>query len=113
MPRRLSPEALALVAARFKALGEPTRLRLLQALEEGEQSVSALAARLGTTQPNVSKHLKVLHAAGLVRRRQVGSAVYYAIADEHVFELCDLVCARLQAPLAAPAGAPDGPLAEA
>ena len=62
----LTREALELVAARFRAMGEPLRLRILQELEGGERSVSALAESVESTQPNVSKHLKILQDAGLV-----------------------------------------------
>lgn len=93
--RTLTGEALELVAARFRAMGEPLRLRLLHALEGGERSVSALAALVASTQPNVSKHLKTLQDAGLVRRRQQGTSVYYSIADAMVFELCEMICTRL------------------
>ena len=61
----LTREALELVAARFRAMGEPLRLRILQELEGGERSVSALAESVESTQPNVSKHLKILQDAGL------------------------------------------------
>ena len=101
----MTAEALELVAARFRAMGEPVRLRLLQELEAGEQSVSALAGRLGATQPNVSKHLKVLQHAGLLRRRAQGNSAYYAIADPMVIELCDMICSRLRDRLEAQVGA--------
>jgi DNA-binding transcriptional ArsR family regulator len=91
----LSPEALTLVASLFRALGEPSRLRLVQALQAGERSVSDLVAISETTQPNVSKHLRVLQDVGLVARRQEGSAAYYRVADPVALELCDLVCNRL------------------
>jgi DNA-binding transcriptional ArsR family regulator len=97
--------ALELVAARFRAMGEPLRLRILQQLENSEQTVSALAESLGATQPNISKHLKVLQEAGLVRRRQQGNSAYYAIGDEMVFELCDMICSRLHDRLEAQVGA--------
>ena len=98
-------EALELVAARFRAMGEPLRLRILQELERGEQSVSALAESVGSTQPNVSKHLKVLQDAGMLKRRQQGNAVFYSIADGMVFELCDMICSRLRDRLEAQVGA--------
>ncbi len=94
-----------MVAARFRAMGEPMRLQILQQLESGESSVSALAENLGATQPNVSKHLKVLQDAGLLSRRQQGNSVYYAIADPLVFELCDMICSRLHDRLEAQVGA--------
>jgi len=105
-PRQLLTwEALELVAARFRAMGEPLRLRIVQQLESGEQSVSALAENVGTTQPNVSKHLKVLQDAGLLKRRQQGNSVYYSIADPMVFELCEMICSRLHDRLEAQVGA--------
>src|ERR1700689_3376785 len=92
---KLTQEALELVAARFRAMGEPLRLRMLQQLESDELSVSTLADSVESTQPNVSKHLKILQDAGLVKRRQQGTTVYYSIADEMVLELCEMICARL------------------
>ena len=92
----MTPQALELVAARFRALGEPLRLRLLQELENGEKSVSALAESVDSTQPNVSKHLRVLQDAGLLKRKQEGTSAYYSIADTMVFELCDMICSRLR-----------------
>jgi ArsR family transcriptional regulator len=92
----MSPEALLLVAARFKVLADPMRLRILQCLEEGETSVSALTEAVESTQPNVSKHLRVMQDAGLLARRQEGNTVYYSIADATVFQLCDVVCSSLQ-----------------
>jgi len=101
----MSWEALQLVAARFRAMGEPVRLRILQELEHGELSVSVLAARVGSTQPNVSKHLKVLQDVGLLDRRQQANSTFYRIADPMVFELCEMVCSRLRERLEAQVGA--------
>lgn len=103
--RALTPEALEMVAARFRAMGEPVRLRILQELEQGERTVSALTESIGSTQPNVSKHLRTLQDSGLVRRRQEGNSAFYSIADEMVFELCEMVCARLRDRLEAQVGA--------
>jgi DNA-binding transcriptional ArsR family regulator len=88
----LSDEMIDLVARRFRLLGEPARLRLLQILENGERTVNDLAAALGSNQANVSRHLTALHEAGLLRRRPEGTSVYYSISDPLVFKLCDLVC---------------------
>ena len=104
----MSAEALELVAARFRAMGEPLRLRILQELEQGESSVSALAERIGSTQPNVSKHLRVLQDAGLLKRRQQGNSAFYSIADPMVFELCEMICSRLRDRLEAQVGALNG-----
>ena len=101
----MSPEALEMVAARFRAMGEPLRLRILQELEQGERNVSMLVERVGSTQPNVSKHLKVLLDAGLLRRRQQGNIALYSIADAMVFELCEIVCSKLRDRLEAQVGA--------
>ena len=84
-----------MVAARFRILSEPFRLRLLERLSRGECSVGQLVHDLGASQPNVSKHLKLLLEAGLVSRRQNKNVVYYSLADDSVMELCDLVCTRL------------------
>ena len=102
--RPMTPEALALVAARFKVLAEPLRLRILQALEGGEMSVGDITEAVESTQPNISKHLKMLQEAGLVARRQEGNTVYCSIADESVLEICDVVCSSIRERLTAQAG---------
>jgi DNA-binding transcriptional ArsR family regulator len=94
--RQISEEGLQLVAARFRILSDPMRLRILQYLESGEESVSAIAAAVESTQPNVSKHLKILQEGGFLTRRQDGNTVYYAIGDATIFALCDLVCRNLE-----------------
>lgn len=94
--QQLSEEGLQMVAGRFRILADPMRLRILQLLEAGEESVSAIAAEVESTQPNVSKHLKILQEAGILARRQEGNTVYYSISDAHIFALCDLVCSNLQ-----------------
>ena len=81
----MSIEALKLVAARFKVLSDPMRLRILQELQTGEMSVTALTEAVESTQPNVSKHLRTLQEAGLLARRQEGNTVYYSIADPTIF----------------------------
>jgi DNA-binding transcriptional ArsR family regulator len=99
--RTPTPELLGLVAERFRALGEPARLGILHALEEGPKSVTALAAHTGLGQANLSKHLQQLHAAGFVSRTRRGMFVDYALADERVLHLCELMCGRLDNDLAA------------
>ena len=73
-------------------------------MERGEVSVGRLAEILGTTQPNVSKHLRILQDAGLVARRQEGNTAWYSIADPSVYVLCDLVCNSLRERLEVQAG---------
>ncbi len=94
--KSLSSAMLTQVADRFKALAEPTRLSLLQALQGGETAVGELVARTGLSLANASKQLQQLHAAGFVTRRKEGLFVYYALADDDVMELCDLVCGRVR-----------------
>ncbi len=85
------------ITARFKALAEPMRIRVLHALRGGEQTVSGLMGTVGANQANLSKHLGVLHREGLVSRRKDGLHVYYRIADSTVFRICDVVCGSLEA----------------
>ena len=93
----LTPELLALIAERFKALAEPARLQILATLRAGEMTVGELATAVEFSQANVSKHLQVLHAQQFVSRRKDGSFVRYALADRSVFQLCDLMCGRIEA----------------
>jgi DNA-binding transcriptional ArsR family regulator len=95
----LTPDVLAMVAERFKALAEPARLQLLKALQAGEMSVNELVEATGFGQANVSKHLQLLHSLGFVTRRKEGLFVYYALADRTVFKLCDMMCGRIEAQL--------------
>ena len=94
--RPMTVQQLALVADRFKVLAEPARLQLLQALMSGERTVGELTERTGLSQANVSKHLQLLLTHGLVARRKQGLFAYYSLADESVFQLCELVCTRLE-----------------
>lgn len=91
---------MELIAARFRVIGEPMRIKLLDRLRESPATVNELTGALGASQQNVSKHLNVLHQAGLVSRAKEGTAVRYAIEDETVFALCELVCGGLRAQLA-------------
>lgn len=95
------PDAVVEVAHRFRVLGEPTRIRLLDALRTGPAGVGALAARLGLSQQNTSKHLGVLAGAGLVTRSRAGNNAVYAISDPTVFTLCEVVCDAMRDRVAA------------
>ena len=87
------PEPLIeLVAQRFRVLGEPMRIKLLDRLRDGDATVGELQRALGASQQNVSKHLGILHGAGMVSRTKQGNSVVYGISDQSVFELCDQVC---------------------
>ena len=96
MPRPLPEPLIEVIAERFRVIGEPMRIRLLDALRDGESTVGELTERLGASQQNVSKHLGVLHQAGIVRREKQGTSVLYSIADESVFDLCEQVCGGLR-----------------
>jgi DNA-binding transcriptional ArsR family regulator len=91
----LPPEALQEVAAYFQTLSEPTRLQILNFLREGERNVGELAQLCGYTAANVSRHLSMLTKHGLVAREKRGTSVYYRIADESIYALCDLVCGNI------------------
>ncbi len=91
----LTDALLDKIAGRFRAMGNPVRLKILHSLEEGELSVTEIVERVGGSQANASKHLAVLRGVGLVRSRRDGVSVYYEIADEAVFTLCRAVCDSL------------------
>lgn len=93
----MTPELLALVAERFKALAEPARLEILNALRGGEMTVGELVDATELGQANVSKHLQLLYSLGFVSRRKEGLFVHYALADKSVFQLCEIMCGRLEA----------------
>ncbi len=95
----LTPDVLTLIAERFKVLAEPARLQILNALRSGEMTVSEIVSETALGQANVSKHLQLLFAVGFVNRRKDGLYVYYGLADKRVFQLCDIMCGRLEAEL--------------
>ena len=75
----------------FKALGDPTRLKILKMLSNCEKCVCEIIPATGKSQPTTSAHLKILHEAGLVKSRKEGLSVYYRLADETVKELLKAV----------------------
>ena len=93
----LTPEVLALIAERFRVMAEPARLEIVNALRRRELTVSEIVEHTGLGQGNVSKHLQLLHTHGFVSRRKDGLYTYYALADESVFQLCDIMCGQLAA----------------
>jgi DNA-binding transcriptional ArsR family regulator len=100
VPHPLPAPLTDLIAARFRLLGEPMRIRVLDSLRSGSASVGELAEALEATQQNVSKHLTILHRAGIVAREKQGNRVLYSIADPGVFELCEHVCGGLRRQIA-------------
>lgn len=96
LPTPIPADLVELIAQRFRVMGDPTRIRLLDHLRSGEASVQELTEALEATQQNVSKHLATLHGAGVLSRRRDGNRVLYAIADDSVFALCETVCGGLR-----------------
>jgi ArsR family transcriptional regulator len=94
-PRLLTAEELDQIAGRFKVLGEPMRLRILQAVCRQPRNVTDIVAAVGSTQANVSKHLALLTAGGVLARRKNGQCVYYAVKDKLAVKLCELVHTQL------------------
>jgi DNA-binding transcriptional ArsR family regulator len=95
-PHPLPDPLLELIAQRFRCLGEPMRIKLLDRLRDGEATVSELQEAVGASQQNVSKHLGVLLNAGILSRTKRGTRAVYAIADEGVFDLCEQVCGAIR-----------------
>jgi DNA-binding transcriptional ArsR family regulator len=85
----------AVVARYFSLLSEPTRLKILHTICQDERSVSAIVAATGATQTNVSRHLALMHQAGVVGRRRAGNVVYYRVADPEFVEICRSVCVQI------------------
>ncbi|MEI8106162.1 MAG: metalloregulator ArsR/SmtB family transcription factor [Actinomycetes bacterium] len=101
LPAPLSDELVDLIARRFRVLGEPMRIKLLNELRDGEASVNDLAGVLGASQQNISKHLGVLTEAGVLVRRKDGTRIFYRIVDDSVFAICEQVCGSLSEQLRA------------
>lgn len=92
---RLDASQLERVAQLFKAFAEPTRLAILQELKSGSRTVGDVVEAIGTSQANVSKQLRILREAGVVHQEKQGTSVHCSIADPVVFELCQLVCEKI------------------
>ncbi len=101
LPHPLPEDLVELIARRFRVLGEPMRIRLLDHLRDGEATVGELSEALAASQQNVSKHLAVLSDAGVLGRRKEGNRVHYRIVDEGIFAMCEQVCGSVQQQLRA------------
>jgi len=99
IPHPLPDPLVEVIAQRFRVIGEPMRIKLLDRLRDGGATVGELTVALGASQQNVSKHLNVLHQAKIVGRTKEGTSVRYAIVDDTVFALCELVCGGLRTQL--------------
>ena len=96
LPHPLPDDLVELIARRFRVIGEPMRIRLLDRLRDGETTVGELSEALSASQQNISKHLAVLADVGILGRRKEGNHVYYRVVDEGVFALCEAVCGSVQ-----------------
>jgi DNA-binding transcriptional ArsR family regulator len=96
LPHPLSDDLVELIGRRFRVIGEPMRIRLLDRLRDGEATVGELSEALSASQQNISKHLGVLADAGILGRRKEGNNVYYRVIDEGVFALCEQVCGSVE-----------------
>ena len=88
----INDELYERIANQFKAMGNPTRLKILACLQAGERSATEILERVGGSQANLSKHFNVLKAADLVASRREGVSVYYRICDPGIYDLCHIVC---------------------
>lgn len=96
LPKPLPDELVELIADRLRALGQPSRIRIIDHLDRhGETTVQALADLLEVGQQNVSRHLNLLHRRGVVSRRQDGRLVWYRLTDASAAPLLDQVGAEI------------------
>ena len=92
---QMPDESLREVASYFQVLSEPTRLKILNLLRHDERNVGELAQLCGFSAANISRHLALMTQHGLVVRESRGTSVYYRMADESIYALCDLVCGNI------------------
>lgn len=92
--KSLSNGQLLFAAHYFMALGEPNRIRILQALNSGEKSVGEVARITKLNQPNVSRHLSILLAAGLISKRKDGVRVLYSVSDSSLADIFAMISKR-------------------
>lgn len=81
----------------FSLLSEPTRLKILHALCNGERQVGEIVGLIESTQANVSRQLNMLYRARILARRKEGTQVYYRIDDQSTIDFCRMVCSRMAA----------------
>jgi DNA-binding transcriptional ArsR family regulator len=85
------------VSRYFALLAEPMRVRVLHAICQREKTVNEIAAETGASQTNISRHLGLMHRAGVLSRRKDGNFVYYGVADTAITEICRSVCTHIAA----------------
>jgi DNA-binding transcriptional ArsR family regulator len=96
LPSPLPDPLVELIAQRFRLLGEPTRIKLLDAMRAGPVTAAELQTASGASQQNVSKHLGMLMDAGMVERLKDGNRARFSIADPTLLDLCEQVCGSLR-----------------
>lgn len=97
----MNEQTFEVISRRFRALADPMRLRILDLLRDGGLSVGEITAGCATSQPNVSRHLALLHREGILDRTQQGNSVIYSIRDPAIYQLCETVCAGIERDLEA------------
>lgn len=75
----------------FKALADPTRLKILECIEEGERCICEIIPYTGKSQPNVSQHLKILKHAGLISEYKDGTNILIRTSNKNIFEIIEMV----------------------
>ncbi len=90
--KTLTNETLEQVAVFLRSMAEPTRLKILRALHDGEKTVSEIMEETGANQSNISKHLSILSSAHILASRKDGTSIYYKISDPNITDICDTVC---------------------
>jgi ArsR family transcriptional regulator len=96
LPAMLRPETVQALADTFRVLGDPTRVRILDALSQGELCVNDIASAIGLSESAVSHQLRTLRGMRLVRPRRSGRQVYYAVDDQHILELLHQALTHVQ-----------------
>tara|TARA_R110002096_G_scaffold164099_5_gene331784 strand:- start:4868 stop:5230 length:363 start_codon:yes stop_codon:yes gene_type:complete len=94
-PDALDRQSYEMIAELFKVFADASRLSILHALKGGPKSVGELVEQLGSTQANISKHLRILNDANILQREKRGTSAFYSIDDEFIFPLCELICDKL------------------
>jgi len=75
----------------FKALADPTRLKIIECVENGEKCICEIIPYTGKSQPNVSQHLKVMKHAGIIDERKDGTKIMIKVSNREIFNIIDLV----------------------
>jgi ArsR family transcriptional regulator len=81
----------------FKVIGDANRLKVLEILRSGESCQCEIIPMIDQSQPTVSRHLKLLEEAGLLKSRKEGTKIFYQVVDEHIFNLIDVIDENMRA----------------